>query len=331
MRAGARARCGQRRHEANLRAASGLRAGIAARLRPEPPLATELSELANRARRTDASATGMRSRSIIPVGDASASPTGTEDAGWSDVPAGDPPGHRRDRIRRLLSARRSTHFDPPRPKGGNVGAAKCTQKSPAPPVPRPGGAGLGQYRNRDGRRCERGSHRRRVADGLRTRKHVICPYAGAAWTGNLGRFVCRIGRLALRALPWGFEPRTWVGGRHVSRTCGPVRRDPVRLGARRSVVHTRLFRVMVPISPQRPPRPRAVRRPDFLYVSHLHRDHFDPAFLARHVDKGARVLLPDFPAPFLAASSRPWASATSSRRVTASPSISTAWRSRSSR
>ena len=118
------------------------------------------------------------------------------------VPAGDPPGHRRDRIRRLLSARRSTHFDPPRPKGGNVGAAKCTQKSPAPPVPRPGGAGLGQYRNRDGRRCERGSHRR-VTDGLRTRKHVICPYADAAWTGNLGRFVRRIGRLAPACAPTG--------------------------------------------------------------------------------------------------------------------------------
>ena len=45
--------------------------------------------------------------------------------------------------------------------------------------------------------------------------------------------------------------------------------------------------------------PERFARPDFLYVSHLHRDHFDPAFLARHVDKGARVLLPDFPAPFL--------------------------------
>jgi UDP-MurNAc hydroxylase len=40
-------------------------------------------------------------------------------------------------------------------------------------------------------------------------------------------------------------------------------------------------------------------KPDFLYVSHLHRDHFDPEFLARHVDKSARVLLPDFRVPFL--------------------------------
>lgn len=45
--------------------------------------------------------------------------------------------------------------------------------------------------------------------------------------------------------------------------------------------------------------PAAFATPDFLYVSHLHRDHFDPEFLARHVHKEARVLLPDFPAPFL--------------------------------
>lgn len=36
-------------------------------------------------------------------------------------------------------------------------------------------------------------------------------------------------------------------------------------------------------------------RADYLYVSHLHRDHFDPAFLARHVHKDATVLLPAFP------------------------------------
>jgi UDP-MurNAc hydroxylase len=42
----------------------------------------------------------------------------------------------------------------------------------------------------------------------------------------------------------------------------------------------------------------AIERPDFLYLSHLHRDHFDPQFLGR-VGKDARVLLPDFPSPFL--------------------------------
>ena len=34
---------------------------------------------------------------------------------------------------------------------------------------------------------------------------------------------------------------------------------------------------------------------DFLYVSHLHRDHFDPALLSEHVSRDATVLLPDFP------------------------------------
>ncbi len=34
---------------------------------------------------------------------------------------------------------------------------------------------------------------------------------------------------------------------------------------------------------------------DYLYVSHLHRDHFDRENLARHVNKDATVLLPDFP------------------------------------
>jgi UDP-MurNAc hydroxylase len=35
--------------------------------------------------------------------------------------------------------------------------------------------------------------------------------------------------------------------------------------------------------------------PDYLYVSHLHKDHFDAQFLAEHVDKDTTVLLPDFP------------------------------------
>jgi UDP-MurNAc hydroxylase len=34
---------------------------------------------------------------------------------------------------------------------------------------------------------------------------------------------------------------------------------------------------------------------DFLYVSHLHQDHFDPALLSEHVTREAVVLLPDFP------------------------------------
>jgi UDP-MurNAc hydroxylase len=34
---------------------------------------------------------------------------------------------------------------------------------------------------------------------------------------------------------------------------------------------------------------------DYLFVSHLHRDHFDPENLRRHVRKSATVLLPDYP------------------------------------
>jgi UDP-MurNAc hydroxylase len=34
---------------------------------------------------------------------------------------------------------------------------------------------------------------------------------------------------------------------------------------------------------------------DYLYISHLHRDHFDAAHLRRFVSKSATVLLPDFP------------------------------------
>jgi UDP-MurNAc hydroxylase len=36
------------------------------------------------------------------------------------------------------------------------------------------------------------------------------------------------------------------------------------------------------------------RAPDFLYISHLHRDHFDPQWLARHVAAQTRVLVPEF-------------------------------------
>jgi UDP-MurNAc hydroxylase len=36
-------------------------------------------------------------------------------------------------------------------------------------------------------------------------------------------------------------------------------------------------------------------RADYLYVSHLHRDHFDPNHLREHVSKKATVLLPEFP------------------------------------
>lgn len=46
-------------------------------------------------------------------------------------------------------------------------------------------------------------------------------------------------------------------------------------------------------------RPEDIGSPDYLYVSHLHHDHFDPEFLSKHVDHGATVLLPDYPTEHL--------------------------------
>jgi UDP-MurNAc hydroxylase len=40
---------------------------------------------------------------------------------------------------------------------------------------------------------------------------------------------------------------------------------------------------------------RKIGSPDYLFISHIHHDHFDPAFLREHVSKDATVLLPDFP------------------------------------
>jgi UDP-MurNAc hydroxylase len=39
----------------------------------------------------------------------------------------------------------------------------------------------------------------------------------------------------------------------------------------------------------------AIRRPTYLYISHLHQDHFDEAFLRDHVSRETVVLLPDYP------------------------------------
>lgn len=38
-----------------------------------------------------------------------------------------------------------------------------------------------------------------------------------------------------------------------------------------------------------------ISKPDFLYISHEHRDHLDRRFLVEHVDKKTTVLLPDYP------------------------------------
>jgi UDP-MurNAc hydroxylase len=38
-----------------------------------------------------------------------------------------------------------------------------------------------------------------------------------------------------------------------------------------------------------------IEQPDFLYISHLHGDHWDEPFLREHIDRGTTVLLPGFP------------------------------------
>jgi UDP-MurNAc hydroxylase len=41
--------------------------------------------------------------------------------------------------------------------------------------------------------------------------------------------------------------------------------------------------------------PGEIGNPTYLYLSHLHKDHFDAQFLSEHVSKETTVLLPDFP------------------------------------
>ncbi len=38
-----------------------------------------------------------------------------------------------------------------------------------------------------------------------------------------------------------------------------------------------------------------IEQPDYLYISHLHADHLDVAFLSEHVERSATVLLPGYP------------------------------------
>lgn len=42
-----------------------------------------------------------------------------------------------------------------------------------------------------------------------------------------------------------------------------------------------------------------IANPDYLFVSHLHHDHFDPEFLRQHVSKDTTVILPDYPLDLL--------------------------------
>jgi UDP-MurNAc hydroxylase len=45
--------------------------------------------------------------------------------------------------------------------------------------------------------------------------------------------------------------------------------------------------------------PAGIRDAEYLFVSHLHHDHFDPHWLAANMSKDTTVLLPDYQVPDL--------------------------------
>ena len=264
------------------------------------------------------------------------SPAGTEDAGWSASPLVTRP---------VTDAIASGVCSPPdarpistRPgrRVAIVGAAKCTQKSPrtAGPSPRRGWAGSipeprrpavreGESPPRATRRpaCEETRHMSvaPTPPGREISVHSSAGSAGLAAPSARPEAV-RAAKMLLRARS-RFSAMRACSSRpgHGSVLCDPWF-TPAYFGS------------WFPFPRNDRLDPERFGRPDFLYVSHLHRDHFDPAFLARHVDKGARVLLPDFPTPFLAAGARgPRVPPLRATRATASRSRSTASRSRSSR
>src|SRR6516164_1479111 len=55
------------------------------------------------------------------------------------------------------------------------------------------------------------------------------------------------------------------------------------------------FASWVPFPSNQELDPATFGRPDYLYVSHVHRDHLDRDFLRDHVSKDATVILPDHP------------------------------------
>src|SRR5690349_4496964 len=56
-----------------------------------------------------------------------------------------------------------------------------------------------------------------------------------------------------------------------------------------------LFGSWLPVADRRALAWDRFGKADFLYVSHRHRDHFDPWLLETHVPKDIEVLLPDYP------------------------------------
>ena len=64
---------------------------------------------------------------------------------------------------------------------------------------------------------------------------------------------------------------------------------------------------------------QAVERPDYLYISHLHADHLDLAFLAEHVDRRRRCCCPATPPTSSSARCAASASSASSAHGTPRP------------
>ena len=91
-----------------------------------------------------------------------------------------------------------------------------------------------------------------------------------------------------------------IDARHVARPSRHPHRDRRRLDRLRPVVRARVLRVVVRLPAQRPARRRPhdrIRDADYLYISHLHGDHFDEAWLAdeRNVRRDIAVLVPGYP------------------------------------
>ncbi|MEV6068362.1 Rieske 2Fe-2S domain-containing protein [Nocardia sp. NPDC052001] len=80
-------------------------------------------------------------------------------------------------------------------------------------------------------------------------------------------------------------------GFHISTAAGTILCDPW--------VNPAYFASWVPFPDNTQLDWDALGNCDFLYVSHLHRDHFDAKHLADKINKDATVLLPDYPVPDL--------------------------------
>src|SRR5215472_14783191 len=108
------------------------------------------------------------------------------------------------------------------------------------------------------------------------------------------------GQSARSAVAHGvFEMRGISGADYLPRSCRPAYRDECRQHLVRPVEEPGVLRPWFRFSDNSGLDWDHYGRVDYLYVSHLHQDHFDPGLLADHVSRAATVLTPDFPVPDL--------------------------------